>query len=109
MKVMRMSRPELLCGIPVHSFRLQILVSLNSLHGICFARRSQPNNAKGSQLVKVMRMSRPELLCGIPVHSFRLQILVSLNSLHGICFARRSQPIAALLRQSAVNDVQLYM
>ena len=73
------------------------------------ARRSQPNNAKGSQLVKVMRMSRPELLCGIAVHSFRLQILVSLNSLHGICFARRSQPIAALLRQSAVNDVQLYM
>jgi hypothetical protein len=72
------------------------------------ARRSQPNNAKGSQLVKVMRMSRPELLCGIPVHSFRLHLLVSLNSLHGICFARRSQPIAALLRQSAVNDVQLY-
>ena len=59
---MRMSRPELLCGIPVHSFRLQILVSLNSLHGICFQRRSQPNNAKGSQLVKVMCMSRPELL-----------------------------------------------
>jgi hypothetical protein len=109
MKVMRMSRPELLCGILVNSFRLQILVSLNSLHGICFARRSQPNNAKGSQLVKVMRMSRPELLCGIPVHSFRLHLLVSLNSLHGICFARRSQPIAALLRQSAVNDVQLYM
>ena len=74
---MRMSRPELLCGILVNSFRLQILVSLNSLHGICFARRSQPNNAKGSQLVKVMCMSRPELLCGIPVHSFRLQILVS--------------------------------
>ena len=58
MKVMRMSRPELLCGIPVHSFRLQILVSLNSLHGICFQRRSQPNNAKGSQLVKVMCMSQ---------------------------------------------------
>ena len=32
MKVMRMSRPELLCGILVNSFRLQILVSLNSLH-----------------------------------------------------------------------------
>jgi hypothetical protein len=29
---------------------------------ICFGRRSQPNNAKGSLLVKVMCMSRPELL-----------------------------------------------
>ncbi len=38
-KVMRMSRPELLCGIAVHSFRLHLPVSLNSLHGICFARR----------------------------------------------------------------------
>jgi hypothetical protein len=73
-KVMRMSRPELLCGIAVHSFRLHLLVSLNSLHGICFARRSQPNNAKGSQLVKVMCMSRPELLCGIAVHYFRLHL-----------------------------------
>ena len=76
-KVMRMSRPELLCGIAVHSFRLHLPVSLNSLHGICFARRSQPNNAKGAQLVKVMCMSRPELLCGIAVHSFRLHLLVS--------------------------------
>ena len=37
MKVMRMSRPELLCGISVHSFRLQILVSfiLGEEHQIC--------------------------------------------------------------------------
>ena len=105
MKVMRMSRPELLCGILVNSFRLQILVSLNPLHGICFARRSQPNNAKGSQLVKVMRMSRPELLCGIPVHSFRLHLLVSLNSLHGICFARRSQPQVATKYSAEINIV----
>ena len=82
---MRMSRPELPCA--VNSFRLHLLVSLNSLHGICFGRRSQPKNAKGSLLVKVMCMSRPQLLCGIPVHSFRLRLLVSLNSLHGICFS----------------------
>ena len=40
MKVMRMSRPELLCGIPVHSFRLQILVSLKNLRPIDYVTLS---------------------------------------------------------------------